>query len=159
MKKLSKGLYSMNMHGDKQVWDLHHKMFFLRPIKQLLKSLFSIINPFFNRTLYSRYQKYSRLRQRVSHDYLDWANYQNMHNSKSISVVKVSFCQNDPPIGESFWQNTSLVTHILFELHMPILIFSPVQIIMRHHLLRKKLLAPTISNPNEVPDNKRGQFI
>ena len=55
MEKLSKGLYSRNMHGDKQVWDLHHKIFFLRPIKWLLKSLFSIINPFFNRTLYGRY--------------------------------------------------------------------------------------------------------
>ena len=38
------------------------------------------------------------------------------HSSKSIIVIKLSFCQNDPPMGESFWQNNSLVTHILFEL-------------------------------------------
>ena len=31
-------------------------------------------------------------------------------------MIKLSFCQNDPPMGESFWQNTSLATHILFEL-------------------------------------------
>ena len=37
------------------------------------------------------------------------------HNSKSIWVIKLSFCQNDPLIGESFWENTSLVTLILFE--------------------------------------------
>ena len=28
----------------------------------------------------------------------------------------LSFCQNDLLMGESFWQNNSLVTHILFEL-------------------------------------------
>ena len=38
-------------------------------------------------------------------------------------MIKLSFCQNDPPIGISFWQNTSLVIHILFEL---ILINSPL---------------------------------
>ena len=46
-------------------------------------------------------------------------------SSKSISVIKLSFCQNDPLMGESFWQNNSLVTHILFELQS-IIIFSPV---------------------------------
>jgi hypothetical protein len=40
-------------------------------------------------------------------------------------VIKLSFCQNDPLMGESFWQNNSLVTHILFELQ-PIIIFGPV---------------------------------
>ena len=30
--------------------------------------------------------------------------------------MKLSFCQNDPPMGESFWQKDSLSTHILFEL-------------------------------------------
>ena len=30
-------------------------------------------------------------------------------------VIKLSFCQNDPPFGESFWQKDSLITHILFE--------------------------------------------
>ena len=38
-----------------------------------------------------------------------------------IWVTKVSFCQNDPIIGESFWQKNSLVTHIFWT--MPILIF------------------------------------
>ena len=65
---------------------------------------------------------------------MDWAKYQNRHSSESIWVIKLSFCQNDPPIGESFWKNTSLVTPILFELGMPILIFSPVQMIMGHPL-------------------------
>ena len=32
-----------------------------------------------------------------------------------LQVFKLRFCQNDPPIGEPFWQNTSLVTHILFK--------------------------------------------
>ena len=31
-------------------------------------------------------------------------------------MIKLSFCQNDPPMGESFWQKDSLITHILFEL-------------------------------------------
>ena len=38
------------------------------------------------------------------------------HSSKSIWVIKLSFCQNDPPMGESFWQKDSLITHMLFEL-------------------------------------------
>ena len=50
---------------------------------------------------------------RVSHNYLDWAKYQNWHSSKSIWVMKLFFCQND--WGE-FWQKTSFITHILFEL-------------------------------------------
>ena len=33
-----------------------------------------------------------------------------------IWVTKVSFCQNDPIIGESFWQKNSLVTLVYFEL-------------------------------------------
>ena len=37
------------------------------------------------------------------------------------------FCQNDYLIRGSFWQKDSLITHILFDLAMPILIFSPVQ--------------------------------
>ena len=40
-------------------------------------------------------------------------------------MIKLSFCQNDLLMGESFCQNNSLVTHILFELQ-PIIIFSPV---------------------------------
>ena len=38
------------------------------------------------------------------------------NGSKSLRVIKLSFCQNDPPMGESFWQKDSLITHILFEL-------------------------------------------
>ena len=46
-------------------------------------------------------------------------------SSKSILVIKLSFCQNDPPMRESFWQKDSLITHIIFELQ-PIIIFCPV---------------------------------
>ena len=46
---------------------------------------------------------------------VDWAKYHNRDSSKSIWVIKLSFCQNDSHIRESFWQNNSLVTHILFE--------------------------------------------
>ena len=53
---------------------------------------------------------------RVSHNYLDWAKYQNRHSSKSIWVMKLFFCQNDCPIRGSFWQKNSFITHILFEL-------------------------------------------
>ena len=56
---------------------------------------------------------------------VDWAKYLNRQSSKSIQVIKLSFCQNDPLIEESFRQNNSLVTHVLFELK-PIIIFSPV---------------------------------
>ena len=46
-------------------------------------------------------------------------------SSKSIWVIKLSFCQNDPLMVESFWQNNSLVTHILSELQS-FIILSPV---------------------------------
>ena len=39
--------------------------------------------------------------------------------------MKLFFCQNDRLMGEPFWQNNSLVSHILFELQ-PMIIFSPV---------------------------------
>ena len=64
---------------------------------------------------------------RVSHNYLDWAKYQNRHSSKSIWVMKLFFCQNAPLIRQSFWHSYTFWT-------MPILIFSPVQIIMGHPL-------------------------
>ena len=38
------------------------------------------------------------------------------HSSKSIWVVKLSFCQNDSQMGGSFWLKDSLITHILFKL-------------------------------------------
>ena len=47
------------------------------------------------------------------------------HSSKSIQVIKLSFFQNDSPMGETFWPKDSLITHILFELWL-IMIFSPV---------------------------------
>jgi hypothetical protein len=55
-------------------------------------------------------------------------------SSKSIWVIKLSFCQNDPLIGESFWQNNSLVTQILFELQL-IMLLSPVANFKHHHLV------------------------
>ena len=45
----------------------------------------------------------------------DWPKYQNRHNSKSIRVTKLSFCQSDFPTSESFWQKNSLITHIFFD--------------------------------------------
>ena len=64
----------------------------------------------------------------------DWAKYQNRHSSKSIWVTKLLFCQNDYPMGGSFWQKDSLITHILFELLM---IFSPILNLMLHSLWSK----------------------
>ena len=54
--------------------------------------------------------------KRVPRKKVDWAKYLNRHGSKSIWVIKLSFCQNDSPMGGSFWQKDSLITHILFEL-------------------------------------------
>ena len=48
----------------------------------------------------------------------DWAKYHNRHSSKSTRATKLSFCQNDVHMGESFWQKNSLVTLILFELYL-----------------------------------------
>ena len=56
----------------------------------------------------------------------DWAKYHNRHSSKSLWVTRLLFCQNDSLQGGSFWQKDSLITHILFELGMPNMIFSPV---------------------------------
>ena len=50
------------------------------------------------------------------------------HSSKSIIAKMI------PPVGESFWQKDSLITHILFE-HMPIMIYSPVANLMHHPLV------------------------
>ena len=46
---------------------------------------------------------------------VDWAKYLNRHGSKSIGVIKLSFCQNDSLTWGSFWQKDSLITCILFE--------------------------------------------
>ena len=48
-------------------------------------------------------------------------------------MIKLSFCQNDPPIQESFWQKDSLITCIIFELCL-FLIFSPVANFGHHPL-------------------------
>ena len=61
-------------------------------------------------------------------------------SSKSIWVIKLSFRQNDSLMGESFWQNNSLVTHILFELQ-PIIIFSPVANFGYHSLVLEMIFS------------------
>ena len=56
--------------------------------------------------------------QRVMPKICSWAEYQNRHSSKSIRVIKLSFCQNDCHIGGLFWPKDSLITLILFELRL-----------------------------------------
>mgnify|MGYP006863858333 CR=1 FL=1 len=51
-----------------------------------------------------------------------------------VRVTKLVFCQNDSPIGGSFLQKDSLFTHMYTFWTMPILISSPVQMIMGHPL-------------------------
>ena len=58
---------------------------------------------------------------------VDWAKYHNRRSSKSIWVIKLSFSQNDSPMGQSFWEKDSLITDILFELCLTANPF-PVQI-------------------------------
>ena len=66
-----------------------------------------------------------------------WTNHSGVisHSSKSMGVIKLSFCQNDPPMGESFWQKDSLTTHILFELWL-ITPLGCVQIFLKQTLFR-----------------------
>ena len=59
------------------------------------------------------------------------------HSSKGIWVIKLSFCQNDSLIIESFWQKDNLITYILFELWL-IMILSPVANFVQQSLLQKK---------------------
>ena len=73
--------------------------------------------------------------QRVVHQICNWAKYQNKHSSKSIKVIKLSFYQNDSPMGGSFWQKDSLITYILFELCL-FWYLSPVANLMHHSLVR-----------------------
>ena len=40
----------------------------------------------------------SKISSKVCTKRVDWAKYLNRHSSKSIRVIKLSFCQNDPPI-------------------------------------------------------------
>ena len=57
-----------------------------------------------------------RSMQSLSQQKCDWAKYSSSHISRSIWVFKLILCQNGPPMGGSFWQNNSLISHILFEL-------------------------------------------
>ena len=66
---------------------------------------------------------------------VDWAKYHNRNSSKIIWVIKLSFCQNDSPMGGPCWQKGSFITHILFEVHMPIMIFCPVYLFSGHPLV------------------------
>ena len=56
------------------------------------------------------------------------------HISKSILVIKLSFCQKDSPIGRSYWQKDSLITHILFELWLSALLWI-VTVFLKQTLL------------------------
>ena len=62
------------------------------------------------------------------------------HSSKIMKVIKLSFGQNDPPMRELFWQNNSLVTHILFEL-CSIWYISPVANFGTHPLVRHRIFS------------------
>ena len=61
-------------------------------------------------------QTLAKVNQRVIPKICPWARYQNRHSSKSIEVIKLSFCQNDSQEGGSFWQKDRLITYTLFEL-------------------------------------------
>ena len=58
--------------------------------------------------------------------------------------------QNDPPVGESFWQKDSLITHILFELWLITLLWIVLvfltQTLGNHPSNKKKLIASYLSN-------------
>ena len=76
----------------------------------------------------------------MSRKKVDWAKYHNRHSSKSIWVIKLSFCQNDPTIRQSFWLKDSLICHSYSFWTMPIMIFpylllSPVYFFSGHTLL------------------------
>ena len=48
--------------------------------------------------------------------------------------MKLSFSQNDPPMGKTFWKKDNLIKHILFELWL-IMILSPVANFAQQSLL------------------------
>ena len=50
-------------------------------------------------------------------------------------MTRLFFCQNDVLLEGLFVQRDSLVTLILFELHMPLMIFNPVANFGDHPLL------------------------
>ena len=68
---------------------------------------------------------------------VDWAKYLDRHSSKNIWVIKLSFCQNDSPIGGSFWQKDSFITYILFELWLITLLWI-VLVFLTQTLFEKK---------------------
>ena len=59
--------------------------------------------------------------------------FRNDFSWKCTWVTRLLFCQNDSPIGGSFWQKDSLITFRT----MPIMIFSPIANLM-HHPSRKQ---------------------
>ena len=98
-----------------------------RPCKTFLREVHLLT--FIKKRRFTVQKATLRARSRISRDwspkFATWLNMIIGCSSKSIWVIKLSFCQNDSLLGESFLQNNSLVTHILFELQ-PIIIFSPV---------------------------------
>ena len=58
---------------------------------------------------------WTKIYQRVTHNYLDWAKYQNRHSSKSIWVMKLFFSQNSPLMGQSFWQIFWIGSHVCID--------------------------------------------
>ena len=52
-------------------------------------------------------------------------------------MIKLSFCYNDPPMGESFSKNNSLVVYTFWT--MSIMIFCPVYFLCGHNLSKKPL--------------------
>ena len=70
----------------------------------------------------------------------------------SDQPIRLSFSQIDSAIGGSFWPKDSLISHILFELHMPIQIFSPVYLFLGHPLLPLKESLILICVPPEIPN-------
>ena len=108
---------SLHLHIDVCVFYLYHQKSFIVLHTWLLgfwktSYLYQLISCIISLAIYNSKYPYKS----VMHQIYDWAKYRNRHSSKNIWVIKLSFCQNDPPIGESFWQNTSLVTHITYEL-------------------------------------------
>ena len=61
-------------------------------------------------------------------------------------MIKLSFFQNDPPMGESFWQKDSLITHILFKLWLITLLWI-VSVFLTQTLLRVERCEPPITKP------------
>ena len=69
----------------------------------------------------------------MSQKKVDWAKYQNSLSSKSIWVTRLIFCQNDYPILRIILAKRQ-INHSYSFWTMPILIFSPVHLILKHPL-------------------------